>query len=237
LYKEFLKNMITGASQAEAAILMLDVNEGIMEQTKRHAYILNLLGIKQVIMNCAGCYSTFKVDYPHVQSYGFRVSHTSQYFAQLLREGRLKLGTPIPKIATYHDPCHLGRCAEPYKKWRGIQFKVLTFIQLAIPPKPFLRGNKGVYGPPREVIRQVPGLKLVEMERNHIRSFCCGAGGGRMWMEESTGKRINIERVQEALKENPQTICVCCPYCMTMFDDGLKDKEAADKVRVLLPIW
>ena len=54
-----------------------------------------------------------------------------------------------------------------------------------------------------------------------------------MWMEESLGKRINIERVEEALRKNPNTISVCCPYCMTMFEDGLKDKNAADKVKVL----
>ena len=54
-----------------------------------------------------------------------------------------------------------------------------------------------------------------------------------MWMEESIGKRINIERVEEALKEEPETICVCCPYCITMFEDGLKDKKASDKVKVL----
>ena len=54
-----------------------------------------------------------------------------------------------------------------------------------------------------------------------------------MWMEETIGKRINIERVEEALTKNPGTICVCCPYCMTMFEDGLKDKKADDKVRVL----
>ena len=54
-----------------------------------------------------------------------------------------------------------------------------------------------------------------------------------MWMEESIGRRINIDRVEEALKENPKTICVCCPYCMTMFEDGLKDKDADDRVQVL----
>ncbi len=54
-----------------------------------------------------------------------------------------------------------------------------------------------------------------------------------MWMEESIGERINIERVREALKEDPRTICVCCPYCMIMFEDGLKDEGADDKVRVL----
>ena len=72
-----------------------------------------------------------------------------------------------------------------------------------------------------------------EMERRRNKAFCCGAGGGRMWMEESIGGRIYVARVEEALKEDPQTICVACPYCMVMFEDGLKDKDADDRVRVL----
>ena len=90
-----------------------------------------------------------------------------------------------------------------------------------------------IYESPREAVASVTGEAPTEMGRHHNSAFCCGAGGGRMWMEESIGKRINIERVEEALKEEPKTICVCCPYCMTMFEDGLKDKEAADKVQVL----
>ena len=80
---------------------------------------------------------------------------------------------------------------------------------------------------------EITGKAPAEMERNRDRGFCCGAGGGRMWMEEKVGKLINVARVEEALEKKPETICVCCPYCMTMFDDGLKDKEAADKVQVL----
>jgi Fe-S oxidoreductase len=89
-----------------------------------------------------------------------------------------------------------------------------------------------VYQEPRQVLAAT-GNPPLEMDRHHDRSFCCGAGGGRMWMEESLGKRINIERVEEALKKDPDAICVCCPYCMTMFEDGLKDKNALDKVEVL----
>jgi len=62
--------------------------------------------------------------------------------------------------------------------------------------------------------------------------FCCGAGGGRMWMEEQSGTGINIERVMEAMKQHPDTLCVSCPYCMTMIEDGLKDLGVAEKVRV-----
>jgi Fe-S oxidoreductase len=75
------------------------------------------------------------------------------------------------------------------------------------------------------------GKSPEELDRNHYQSFCCGAGGGRMWMEEHLGTRINLNRVTEALDKKPDTVCVTCPYCMTMFEDGLKDKNA-DKVIV-----
>lgn len=90
-----------------------------------------------------------------------------------------------------------------------------------------------IYEAPREVLASVIGRLPTEMERHHSKSFCCGGGGGRMWMEEPIGKHINVARVEEALEEDPRTICVCCPYCITMFEDGLKDKGAEEKVQVL----
>ena len=97
----------------------------------------------------------------------------------------------------------------------------------------YLGRYNGIYEAPRQVICAVTGQVPTEMERRYDKSFCCGAGGGRMWMEESTGKRINVARVEEALTKDPRTICVCCPYCLTMFGDGLKDKKADDRVQVL----
>jgi Fe-S oxidoreductase/nitrate reductase gamma subunit len=90
-----------------------------------------------------------------------------------------------------------------------------------------------IYEAPRSVITSVTGKAPVEMEHNHEKSFCCGAGGGRMWMEESEGKRINVTRVEEALKKQPAMICVSCPYCMTMFEDGLKGMKLETKMEVL----
>lgn len=90
-----------------------------------------------------------------------------------------------------------------------------------------------IYETPREIINSVTGKRPVEMEHHHSESFCCGAGGGRMWMEENIGGRINVARVREAIKKIPDTVCVCCPYCMTMFEDGLKDEEQGHKVRVM----
>jgi Fe-S oxidoreductase len=90
-----------------------------------------------------------------------------------------------------------------------------------------------IYQAPRRAVEVVTGHKPLEMECHHDKSFCCGAGGGRMWLEEGSGTRINIARIDEALKCNPDALCVCCPYCMTMLEDGLKDRKATSKVRVL----
>jgi len=97
----------------------------------------------------------------------------------------------------------------------------------------YLGRYNGIYNAPREVIASVTGRAPTEMDRRLDKSFCCGAGGGRMWMEESEGTRINAARVEEALKKDPRTVCVCCPYCLTMFEDGLKSIKAYDKVQVL----
>jgi len=97
----------------------------------------------------------------------------------------------------------------------------------------YLGRYNGIYESPRETLAALNGTAPIEMDRNHDRSFCCGAGGGRMWVEEKIGKHINIERVEEALKKDPDIICACCPYCITMFEDGLKDKKTGEKVKVM----
>ncbi|WP_129125967.1 (Fe-S)-binding protein [Geomonas oryzae] len=129
------------------------------------------------------------------------VVHHSELIAQLVKDGRL--GAP-KKID---------------------QGKVLFHDSC------YLGRHNDTYSAPRDVIEAATGAAPRDFERNREKGFCCGAGGGRMWMEEQTGTRINHERVQEALKQQPDTICVSCPYCMTMLEDGLKD-QGAEKVRV-----
>jgi Fe-S oxidoreductase/nitrate reductase gamma subunit len=89
------------------------------------------------------------------------------------------------------------------------------------------RANQ-IFEPPRKIIKSIPGLKLIEMKKHHKQSFCCGAGGGRMWMEEHIGTRINQMRTDHAIEIKAELIGTACPYCLTMLGDGIKEKGKAE---------
>ncbi len=158
-------------------------------------------GVTKVITQCPHCFTTLKNDY---RQYGLEleVIHHSELLNNLVRDGKLVIDTPTGAMG-------------------GTVFHDSCY----------LGRHNDVYDAPREVIRAATGQAPAEMTRNRNNAFCCGAGGGRMWMEEHVGERINLTRVTESLEQKPDTICVACPYCMTMFEDGLKDVKA-DNVRV-----
>ena len=94
----------------------------------------------------------------------------------------------------------------------------------------YLGRYNDIYTAPRAILQAIPGVQGVELKRNLSNSFCCGAGGGRMWMEELIGQRINEVRTEEILDTKPDVICTACPYCLTMFEDGIKAKDADEKI-------
>ncbi len=100
----------------------------------------------------------------------------------------------------------------------------------------FLGRHNKVYSPPREIMEQVPGVQAQEMHRCKERGFCCGAGGARMWMEERIGKRINTERIDEALTTSPDTISTGCPYCLVMLGDAVAAKKASGEAKDSLEV-
>ncbi|MBM7571248.1 (Fe-S)-binding protein [Aquibacillus albus] len=94
----------------------------------------------------------------------------------------------------------------------------------------YLGRYNGVYDPPREILKRIPGIDLVEMERNRENGLCCGAGGGLMWMEEKTGDRMNVARTEQAIQVKPTMISSACPFCLTMLSDGTKAKEVDEDI-------
>jgi len=96
----------------------------------------------------------------------------------------------------------------------------------------YLGRYNDIYDAPRDPLKMIKGLELVEMERNKDKGFCCGAGGGRMFLEETTGTRINENRAEEALGTGADTIASACPFCMTMMSDGVKSFEKQDEVEI-----
>ncbi len=96
----------------------------------------------------------------------------------------------------------------------------------------YLGRYNGVYGEPRKILNGISESKLIEMKRSKDRGFCCGAGGGRMFMEETEGKRVNIERTEEAIRTGANTVASACPFCMTMLSDGIKALEKSEEIKV-----
>lgn len=172
-------------------------NEYVYDRmAKENVAVFTERGVKKIVTQCPHCFSTLKNDY---RQYGLEleVVHHSELLRDLVKEGRIK---PPRLTAEYGKTVFHDSC--------------------------YLGRHNDVYEAPREVISMATGNKPHEMGRHHENAFCCGAGGGHMWMEEHIGERINIRRVKEALEEKPDTVCVSCPYCMTMFEDGLKDVGA-----------
>ncbi len=97
----------------------------------------------------------------------------------------------------------------------------------------YLGRYNDIYQAPRKILKSIPATKLVEMERNRERSFCCGGGGGHMWLEERSGRRISEMRTEQAIDIKAQTIATACPYCLQMFEDAIKAKGAEESLKVM----
>ncbi len=181
-------------------------------------------GATKLVTPCADCYSAFKQFYPMIRKeLDIEILHTTEYFAQLIREGRLRPKDRGSLTVTYHDPCHLGRLGETYVPWEGKWKKVLGQVNIPEPPKQIRRGTGGVYEPPREILRSIPGIKLVEMERIREYSWCCGAGGGVKEAYEDFSEWTARERIEEAKSVGAEALVTTCGWCERNFRDALID--------------
>lgn len=164
---------------------------------------LNLYGVKKIVTACPHCFNTLKNEYPDLGGH-YEVIHHTQLIQELIATGKLKMR-------------------------EGGDFKGRRIVYH---DSCYLGRANDIYEAPRAVLEALDA-DLVEMKRSRKNGLCCGAGGAQMWKEDEPGnKRINIERVEEALDTRPDAIAANCPFCITMLQDGVKAKDKQDQVPV-----
>jgi len=183
-------------------------------------------GVKKIVVACADGYGTLQNIYPKVLSdFSFEVVHISQYVYQLIQEGKIELRKKLNMRVTYHDPCNLGRLGEHFDPWKGVEKRKKGASGALIvfdPPKPGRHGIHGVYEEPRNIIKAIPGVKLIEMERIKAHSWCCGAGGGVVDAYPDFGAETAKERLEEAKSTGAEAIVTNCPWCYRILKDSAK---------------
>jgi Fe-S oxidoreductase len=194
-------------------------NEFVFQQLAlENAETLTEAGATKIVTSCAHCLNTLRNEYPQL-GVSAEVVHHTQLLNRLVRDGRL---TPVAPPAG------------------SVSGRTITYHDPC-----YLGRHNQIYDPPRALLGSIPGATVAEMPRHGSRSFCCGAGGARMWMEEKIGTRINVNRTEEALSTletagagaGPAAIATGCPFCRVMLSDGLTSKQAdgsgAESVEVL----
>ena len=163
--------------------------------------------VRRILTHCPHCMNSLRKDYPQFGG-NYTVVHHTEFLEQLLAEGRLLVpeGGPREEAMTYHDPCYLARVNGIHEAPRNV---------LTMPP-----GGRA----------KPPAFGLREMPRGREKTFCCGAGGGRMWMEEEPQKRVCTLRAKEALATGATTIAVACPFCLTMITDGVAAQTESTQI-------
>ena len=166
-------------------------------------------GVTKVVVTCAHCFNTIKNEYAPLGG-NYEVVHHTQLLNRLVRDKKLvpvALPSDVPGMSSAKNAASTA--------------STVTYHDPC-----YLGRHNGVYAPPRELIESLPGVELREMERTRETSFCCGAGGARMWMEEKLGTQINTNRTEEAIATGAERIAIGCPFCRVMISDGLGAKQA-----------
>ncbi len=163
---------------------------------------LNNYGVKKIVTACPHCFNTIKNEYPKFGG-KYEVEHHSELLMKLIAEGKIKVNN------------------ESKKK-----------IKVTYHDSCYLGRYNNIYNPPREILNKFGSVELIEMERSKDKGFCCGAGGGRMFLEENEGERININRSREAVETGAQKVVSACPFCMTMLNDGIKSLDKSNEIEI-----
>jgi Fe-S oxidoreductase len=182
-------------------------------------------GAKTVITSSAECYKSLKVDFPRLlgkstEDMPYTPLHITEYLDQLMQDGKLEFKKNVNMKVTYHDPCNLGRLSEPWQEWEPNYVRVIPI------GKVWRRSDRGIYDPPRNILKGIPGMEVVEMERSRSNAWCAGSCGGTelafpdfaMWTAE--------ERVEEAQATGADAIVTASPDVKQLLIKAVEAKKA-----------
>jgi Fe-S oxidoreductase len=188
-------------------------------------------GAKTLLLSCAEGYRMWKVDYPKLLNMatadlGFKVVHLVEFIDELVKKGALKLTKRVDLRLTYHDSCSLSRLSEPWTPWegeRGIWGTVSPKLERR-------RGSNGIYQQPRDILKAIPGVELVEMIRMRENAFCCGAGRGTMEAFPDFALWAAGQRLTEVKEVGAQALVSACPWCKDNFTRAVSQDGGKLKV-------
>jgi Fe-S oxidoreductase len=187
---------------------------GFETQGRQTAARLDESGATTIVTLCGEDLGMLRAKYPRA---GFApraaVVHASELLLALLARGKLRLTRPVRQSVTYHDPCYLGRQSEPTQAWQGQELRTHGVMTYFSPPKPVNYGVQGVFDAPRQVLRAIPGLRLVEMHRIREYAYCCGGGGGVPDSHPEVARSASRQRLAEARDVGAELLVSACQHC------------------------
>jgi len=188
-------------------------------------------GASTVLTSCAECYKTLKVDYPKMfnkstNDMGYRVIHLVEFVDEQIKKGNIQIKNRLDLRITYHDSCNLARMSEPWVFWEGKR----GHFGVTNPTMPRRRGTYGIYHQPRDILKSIPGINLVEMIRIRENAWCCGAGGGVKEAFPDFAKWTAKERLLEVKETGAEALVTTCPRCKDNFNQTIKDN--GDNIKV-----
>jgi Fe-S oxidoreductase len=231
LNKAGIKFMVLKDEWSSGHELFATAQQALAKEVAEHNIgAIEACGAKTVVTSDAETYKTLKVDYPKImekstEDMPYTVLHITEYMEQLMKEGKVRFSRKVAMKVTYHDPCNLGRLADPWQHWEP----KYEPPNIAVGKK-WRRGYDGIYEPPRNILKTIRGIELVEMDRHHDNAWCCGYGGGVGIAYPDFAMWTAGERTKEAQKTGAEAIVSCCPNCKDILGQASEENGTGMKV-------
>lgn len=207
-------NYVTATGQVDLARELAEHNVKAIEDS----------GTKTVITSSAECYKSLKVDFPKLlgkstEDMPYTTLHITEYLDQLMQDGKLEFKKNVNMKITYHDPCNLARLSEPWQEWVPKYDRVIPI------GKVWRRGDRGIYDPPRNILKGIPGIEVVEMERSRSNTWCAGSCGGVDLAFPDFALWMAGERIEEAQATGAEAIVTCSPDVKELLQRAIEAKK------------